>query len=66
MSRLETAVHNVTKRLVEMSEKVSGIETELSRRRMNAEARRKQRHQRIQGTHGGGLHRQDSRDRACV
>ena len=50
LSRLETAVHNVTKRLVLMSEKVCGIETELARRRISAAARRKQRHRRIQGT----------------
>ena len=50
LSRLETAVHNVTKRLVLMSEKVCGIETELARRRITAAARRKQRHRRIQGT----------------
>mgnify|MGYP000725263698 CR=1 FL=1 len=51
LSRLETAVHNVTKRLVLMSEKVCGIETELARRRISAAARRKQRHRaRVQGT----------------
>ena len=51
LNRLETAVHNVTMRLVQMGKKVACIETEMARRRVHAAKRRKQRHRaRVQGT----------------
>ena len=43
LNRLETAVHNVTMRLVQMGKKVACIETEMARRRVHAAKRRKQR-----------------------
>ena len=49
LNRLETAVHNVTKRLMLMSEKVVSIERELARRRTSAARRRNKRQQRVLG-----------------
>ena len=49
LTRLETAVHNVTRRLMLMSEKVVSIETELARRRTSAARRRNKRQRRVLG-----------------
>ena len=49
LSRLETAVHNMTMRLMHVSEKVVSIEAELGRRRHLATKKRKERKHRIQG-----------------
>ena len=49
LSRLETAVHNMTMRLMQVSEKVVSIEAELGRRKHLATQKRKERKRRIQG-----------------
>ena len=49
MSRLETAVHNMTMRLMHVSEKVVSIEAELGRRKHLATQKRKERKRRVQG-----------------
>ena len=49
LSRLETAVHNMTMRLMHVSEKVVSIEAELGRRKHLATQKRKERKRRVQG-----------------